>query len=516
MDGYRVFTWDRSRFPDPKRMIADLREQGIRTILYQDPGVKVDPDYRVYKEGIAGGHFLKKPDGTPFVGKVWPGDSVFPDFTSPRVRDWWGNLHKPFLDEGAAGFENDMNEPAVFNSPGHTMPDDVIAGDGALRAPMAKNHNLYGMLMTRAAYEARLKLQPGQRPFQTTRATFAGGQRYSAVFTGDNTSTWDGLRISFQVLLSMGLSGFAHAGSEIGGFGLHPSPELYARWIEAGVFYPYCRTSTADRVRDQEPWSFGGRVEDISRRSIELRYRLLPYLYNAFRESAETGVPIMRPLILEFPDDREAIAQDYEFLFGGDILVSPVFKDGETEWPVYLPRGVWYDFWTGRRYEGPGRFVVEAPLERIPVFVRAGAIIPTQQVVQHTDEAPINPLTLEIYPDRDSERGYYEDDGISFAYQRGIVLTQQFRVARREGRIDIGITARQGGYQPPARSLALRVHCIRNAPGRVSVNGAALARSNSTAGLDRATEAWAYSEAENVLTIQVPDRGAALQVDVVE
>jgi alpha-glucosidase len=499
MNGYRTFTWDKSRFPDPRRMIADLREQGIRTILYQDPGVKVDPGYGVYQEGTAGGYFLKKPDGTPFVGRVWPGDSVFPDFTSERVRQWWGGLHKTFLDEGVAGFENDMNEPAVFNFPGHTMPNDVVAEDGSL----ARNHNLYGLLMTRAAYEARLKLQPDRRPFQTTRSTFAGGQRYSAVFTGDNTSTWTGLGMSFQVLLTMGLSGFPHAGSEIGGFGLKPSPELYARWIEAGVFYPYCRTSTAEQTPNQEPWSFGNQVEEISRRAIELRYRLLPYLYNAFRETSETGVPVMRALVLEFPDDPEALAQDYEFLFGPDLLVAPVYKDDEREWPVYLPRGAWYDFWTDRRYQGPGRFVVPAPLERIPIFVRAGAIIPTQQVVQYTDQAPIDPLTLDIYPDRDSRRSYYEDDGITFEYRRGASMTQEFRAAWAGGRIEINISARNGAYNPPARSLVLRIHGVRNPPARVQVNGAA-------------SSGWSFAETESIVSIKVPDRGLALRAEVFE
>lgn len=514
MNGFRVFTWDKKGFPDPKKMIADLRAQGFRMMLYQDPGVKVEKGYQIYEQGVKGGHFLKKPDNTLFVGKVWAGDSVFPDFTSPAVREWWGRLHEPLLELGAAGFENDMNEPAVFDHEGNTVDNDVVTDDDGRRAPFAKNHNVYGMLMTRAAREAMLRFRPNERPFQTTRSSFAGGQRYSAVFTGDNTSTWDGLRMSLQVLLSMGLSGYAHAGGEIGGFMLSPSPELYARWIEAGIFYPYCRTSTTGDTRNQEPWSFGNRIEDLSRRAIELRYRLLPYLYNTFVECSTTGLPILRALMLDFPDDSRALDQEYEFLFGNDILVAPVVKDDEATWPVYLPRGTWYDFWNDRPYRGPGTFTVEAPLGRIPMFVREGAIIPTQQVVQYTDEAPIDPLTFEIYPGANSVREYYEDDGISFDYQRGAFLRREIRQSRQEGGIEIAISAKSGSYQPPARSLILKVHGVRDEPRSVEINGSSLPRRQPRGDFERSASGWSFSDSDGVLSIKTPDGAGAMKIGV--
>lgn len=514
MDDYRVFTWNKQRFPDPAGMMGDLRKMGIRTVLYQDPGIKVDPLYSVYKQALAQGMLLRTPNGMPFVGKVWPEQTVFPDFSSERVRTWWGNLHQQFLDEGASGFENDMNEPSVFDGPGRTMANDVLADDNGRKSSFAKIHNVFGMLMTRASYEGMLRARPNERPFQTTRASLAGGQRYSAVFTGDNSSTWEGLRTSLDVLISMGVSGFTHAGSEVGGFALSPSPELYARWIEAGVFYPYFRTSTDVGTRPQEPWSFGNEIEDISRRAIELRYRLLPYLYNAFHEASVTGLPVIRPLFLEFPDEPEAIRQNYEFLFGGDILVAPVVKDGENQWDVYLPRGEWFDFWTARHYQGGRTITVEAPLSRIPMFVRAGAILPTQQVVQYTDEAPVDPLTLEIFPADASQRDYYEDDGISFAYLRGSMLEQKFSFSRSAAQTTFSVSARQGSYVPAKRSLELKFRAQIQSPSSVTVNGQRLPQQPTLDRCRSAAQGWFHDPDDQILWVKVPDTGLALAIDI--
>ena len=516
MDGYRIFTWDKERFPDPARMIADLRSMGIRTVLYQDPGIRVDSKYPAYQQALAHEMLLRKPDGEPFVGKVWAPETVFPDFTSERVRTWWGSLYKQFLAEGASGFENDMNEPSVLESPGRwkTIANDVIADDNGRKSRFAKVHNVFGMLMTRASYEGILQARPNERLFQTTRASFAGGQRYAAVFAGDNTSTWDGLRTSLQVLLSMGVSGFAHTGSEVGGFALSPSPELYARWIETGVFYPYFRTSADAGTRPHEPWSFGNEVEDISRQAIELRYRLLPYLYNAFHEASTTGLPVLRPLFLDFWDDPEAVRQNYEFLFGPDILAAPVVKDGEKQWDVYLPRGDWFDFWTARQYQGGKSYKVDAPLGRIPMFVRAGAILPTQQVVQYTDEAPINPLTLETFPADTSVRDYYEDDGISLAYLQGDVLEQRFSLARSGAKTRFSVSARQGPYVPAKRSLELKFRAEWRRPASVEANGRQLPELSTLDRYRAVSEGWFYDPEDQILWVKLPDEGSALEIDV--
>ncbi len=515
MDGYRIFTWDRSRFPDPAAMIADLHRQGFHVVTIIDPGVKVDPNYWVYQQGMAAGDFVKTAGGRVYVGRVWPGESVFPDFTWQRVRDWWASLYRGLVADGVDGFWNDMNEPAIFDVPSKTMPPDVLFYDHGRRSPHAKIHNVYGMEMSAGTRQGALQLRPNHRPLVITRATYAGGQRYAAVWTGDNSSTWDHLRISLPELMTMGLSGLALAGADIGGFALSPSPELYVRWLEAGVFYPYCRTHTAIGTRNQEPWSYGEQLTDINRRSIELRYRLLPYLYNAFHETAETGLPVMRALLLDYPDDPVAVSQDYEFLFGDDLLVAPVVKSDEQAWEVYLPRGDWYDYWNDRRYTGPTRVTVEAPLDRIPVFARGGAIVPTQPVVQYAGQAPIDPLTFEIYPDGRSSRDYYEDDGETLDFERGIVLRQRLSVVEGSaGGVSIQVTAREGSYTPPARSVAFKVHGQHCAPRGVEVDGRPLAAAPSQRAWEASSSAWFYDRDAAIVWIKMPDRGRALNVRV--
>jgi len=517
MDGYRIFTWDKSRFPDPAALTGYLHHEGFHVVTIIDPGVKVDPNYWVYQQGLAGDDFAKLPDGKPFVGKVWPGDSSFPDFTWGRARDWWGSLFKGLLGDGVDGIWNDMNEPSVFLVPSKTMPDDVVFNDNGLNSPETKIHNVYGMQMSRATREGLLRAKPNERPLVITRATYAGGQRYSAVWTGDNSSTWEHLGMSVPEIMGMGLSGLALAGADIGGFAGGASPELYTRWLETGVFYPYCRTHVEFGAPSQEPWSYGNRLEAINRQSIELRYRLLPYLYNAFRETSQTGLPVMRALLLDYPDDADAVNQNYEFLFGDDLLVAPVLKDGQIRGGAYLPKGVWYDYWRDRRYTGPAGAGVAAPLGHIPLFVRGGAIIPTRPVVQYTGEAPINPLTFEIYPlaaDEASSRDYYEDDGISFDYEHGAWLKQKVSVAPSQDAVEIKLTAREGSYTPPSRALLFKVHAERVEPSGVTSDGQALARQGSLEGLGKAESGWVYDEVQNVVAVKIPDsgRGTAIRI----
>jgi alpha-glucosidase len=403
-----------------------------------------------------------------------------------------------------------MNEPAVFDVPSKTMDLDAVHYDNGLHSPHAKIHNVYGMLMSEGTRDGMLALRPNERPLVITRATYAGGQRYAAVWTGDNSSTWDHLRISLPEMMNMGLSGLALSGADIGGFAVGATPELYTRWLEAGVFYPYCRTHTAFGNPNQEPWSYGNQWEEINRKSIQLRYRMLPYLYNAFHDTAQTGLPVMRPLLLDYPDDPSAVSQNSEFLFGDDLLVAPVIKGGETARDVYLPRGVWYDFWTTRRYTGPSDMMVDAPLDHIPIFVRGGAIVPTQQVVEYTDQAPINPLTFEIYPDGSSSRDYYEDDGLSFDYRRGVSLEQRLSASVNDHDISITVSARQGTYHPPARSLVMKVHAQKEKPQSVEIDGKTLAPLQSSAALDSTQDGWAYDGVNEVVWIKIPDQGAAL------
>jgi alpha-glucosidase len=515
MDGFRIFTWDKSRFPDPRRMLSDLRQEGFHVIAIVDPYVKVDPNYWVYQQGVSGGHFLKKPDGKLYAGAGWPGESVFPDFAAEKVRAWWGSLFQGQLEEGVAGFLTDMNEPTVFQPDGHpaTFDLDLMHQTDHGPRPHAQIHNVYGMLESAATRQGMLRFRPNERPLVITRATYAGGQRYAAEWSGDNWGTWDHLRLSMPMLMTMGLSGLQFSGADIGGIFPVPSPELYTRWLEAGVFTPFCWTHSGG-PGNLEPWAFGNRLEEINRHSIELRYKLLPYLYNAFWEAAETGIPIMRPLLLEYPDDPAAVQQNDEFLFGDDLLIAPVTKDDESRREVYLPRGVWYDFWTDRRATGPQTLAVDAPLERIPVFVRGGAIIPSRQVVQYTAQAPIDPLIFDIYTEGTSTERYYEDDGISFDYQRGVSLRERLSVAQQPAGLSIEISAREGLYTPPARSLLLKVHDQRTQPRQVVLNGKELAARNSLKDLEGATEGWAYDDTTNSVWLKFPDRGAAIKAQI--
>ena len=313
----------------------------------------------VYDEGIAGGHFVRNPDGSVYEGAVWPsqaeknpGPSVFPDFSRPATREWWGGLYRFFTDLGVAGIWNDMNEPAVFAPPSATMPLDVRHDNEGEPTDHREIHNVYGQLLTRSTFEGLSRLRPRERPFVLTRATFAGGQRYAAVWPGDNVSDWPAMSQGLAVLMGLGLSGFPFVGTDIGGFAEAPSAELFTRWLQLGVFQPFMRTHTTFGTPDQEPWSYGTRHEAVNRRAIELRYELLPHIYQVMKEASETGLPALRPMFLEYPEDGETYGMQEQLMFGRDLLVAPVLREGATEREVYLPAGEWYDYWTGRPVGG--------------------------------------------------------------------------------------------------------------------------------------------------------------------
>jgi alpha-glucosidase len=431
MDGFRVFTWNRERFPDPSKMISDLREQGFRVVVIVDPGIKVDPNYFAYKDGQAGGHFVKNSDGSELHARVWPGVCAFPDFTDPKAREWFGSLYKSNLDEGVAGFWNDMNEPGVFLSEETPKPDIYHhpmktfpltarhAGDGEPGAH-ARYHNVYGMQMARSTFEGLRRLRPDARPFVLTRAGYAGVQRYSAVWTGDNVASWDHLRLSLTMLLNMGVSGVPVVGSDVGGFSGNPTPELYARWLQAAALTPFLRSHSEAGSNPHEPYSFGEEFTKINRASVELRYRLLPYLYTLFREHTQTGAPVMRPLWFEYPDDARTYLVEDEYLVGRDLLVAPVVRESATKRGVYFPAGDdWVDWWTGKTYKGGTDAEIEAPLERLPLFARAGAVIPAQPAVQHTGEMLKTTLSVVVVRGGEGVSSFYEDAGDGYEYRGG-------------------------------------------------------------------------------------------------
>jgi len=441
MDGHRVFTFGKD-FPRPRKMLDKLARRGFKVVAIVDPGVKDDAKFGVLKRGIAQTAFVKAPGGRrDFIGKVWPGKSRFPDFLNPRVRRWWAEEQAAFQKLGLAGIWNDMNEPALFDTPGKTLPDECVhrssgklqsselanpqAEAGVYKVSHAHVHNLYGSAMAAASRRGALLVAPDRRPFTLTRAGYAGIQSHAAVWTGDNSSSWEQLAASVPMLLNLSLSGVAFCGADVGGFLDNCTGELLARWTQLAAFTPFFRNHANVDTRRQEPWAFGPRIESLCRDAILLRYQLLPYLECLFAEARSTGAPIMRPLLWHHANDPVAVACDDQFLLGESLLVAPILRPGATARSVYLPRGLWFDFWTGALYEGGQHIVAEAVAEHIPVFGRAGAVIPTtapRQFLTSVRDATVN---LHIWPQGRSEFAWYEDDGESLGYERGEFSTRR-------------------------------------------------------------------------------------------
>jgi alpha-glucosidase len=464
MDGFRVFTWDRERFPDPAGLVAELREQGFRVVVITDPGVKVDQDYALYAEGHERGLFCLTRDGDEYHNVVWPGLCAFPDFTDPAARDWWGDHHAGHVETGIAGVWCDMNEPALFVPEQSTMPEDVVHPGGGRAREHAEVHNTYGSLMARAARDGLDRLAPERRPFVITRAGYAGLQRHALQWMGDNNSWWEHLWMAMPQLQNHGLSGVAFCGVDVGGFFGDTNPELLARWTEFGVLQPYCRNHSAQGTIAQEPWAFGEPWETICREMIVLRMRLLPYLYGLFEEAARTGAPILRPLLFEHPDDPATYTADDQFLVGDTLLAAPITRPGIEHRHVYLPAGGWVQWWTGERVDGPAHVLAHAPLGKPALYARANAPIPLWPARMHTEDGAPDPLTLRIAwaPDAPAaEREIYEDAG------EGYGESARWTVRCDGSTVELG--AREGGYAPPRERVELE---LRGARGTVTVDGA--------------------------------------------
>lgn len=499
--GNAPFTVNRALFPTFERMIADLRADGFRTVLITDLHIKQDPGkgYAPYDSGIAGDMFVRYPDGSRYVGQVWPGASVFPDFTLARVRAWWGGLYRDFAAMGAAGYWNDMNEPSVFATPSKTMPLDVVhrLDDGSTLDHRAI-HNVYGMQNARATYEGLLKLQPGQRPFVLTRAAYAGTQRYAATWTGDNSATWHHLAQSTPNLLNLGLSGYALAGDDIGGFTGSPPADLATRWYQLGAFNPVFRSHAAVGTRDHEPWADGPEHEAIRKRYIELRYRLLPYLYTLAEETSRNGMPLMRPLFLHYAQAEAFYGNDRDFLLGPDLLVAPVVSETRDAHVVTLPPGEWYDYWTGSRVAGKDNRIESHPrLQDVPLYVRAGAIVPMQPLVQHTGETPRGPLELHAWlpspASREPCRGaLYQDDGGTFAYREGNYLRMAYACEVSTEEVSLRGRIEHAGFTPWWRSVRLTVHGVEAEPRALHVG-------------TRRVEGWRHDRADRSVVLVLPD-----------
>jgi alpha-glucosidase len=528
----RPFTVDATAFPDFRGMVSTLKKMDFHLVVITDLHIARLPDhgYAPYDSGIAQNQFVHNPDGSVFSGVVWPGPSVFPDFTRQATREWWGELYRPFVSDGVAGFWNDMNEPSVFNTPNKTFPLDVVhrvqSDDFATRtATHAEIHNVYGMENSRATFEGLRKLLPDERPFVLTRATYAGGQRYAATWTGDDSSTWNHLRLTAPMLKNLGLSGFSFSGADVGGFAGTPPADLLTRWIEIGAFQPIDRDHTEKGTGEQEPWVGGPAQEDIRRRFIEERYRLMPYLYTLAEETSRTGLPMMRPLFLDYPKaatDGHPIDTDAgtegEFLLGHDLLIAPSpYPEEPDAYTVEFPTASWYDYWTGKRVEQPQHAVtptdtglppsaadlvplttqIHPELGSLPVFVRGGAILPVEPLVQSTNEAPQGPLTLRVFAGPDCRGGLYLDDGHSYAYTKGDFLRMSFTCAATPDALSVTVS-REGTYKPWWKDLRVEVYGWQPRKGTALENGQSKPLALQTSG------------AAAVLT--VPDSGGELHL----
>jgi alpha-glucosidase len=496
--GNAPFTINREYFPHFEQMVADLRAQGFHLITITDLHIKKDPGhgYGPYDSGVKNDVFVKNPDGSVYVGIVWPGESVFPDFTLTKARDWWGTLYKDFVGMGVAGFWNDMNEPALFERADKTMPLDTRHRlDDGTSLDHRAIHNVYGMENVRATYDGLRKLQADERPFVLTRAAYSGAQRYAATWTGDNSSTWNHLNMSTPMLLSLGLCGYTLAGDDIGGFAGSPPADLLTRWFEVGAVNPIYRDHSGKGTADQEPWVHGPQHEAIRRRYVELRYQLLPYIYTGIEDTTRTGLPFMRPVFLDYPQAEGFYGNSRDFLFGSDLFVAPVTTEMVDAEEVQLPPGEWYDYWTSQKFSSKDKITLHPALDEMPLYVRAGAILPMQPVTQSTSEKPTGSLQLRVYAGEDCRGSLYEDDGHTFAYQKGEFLHVNYSCKVSPNSIAVTSTTTNSSFHAWWSNAAVTVIGIIAEPKEIRVG-------------DRPLHAWHYDAGAHAVTLTVPEAAA--------
>ena len=468
MDGYRVFTWNKEKFKNPHAMIEKLKSMGFKIVTIIDPGVKVDKGYKIYDEGLENDYFAKDNQGIVYRNEVWPGDSVYPDFLNSKTRSWWAKNQKIMTDYGVSGIWNDMNEPASFNGP---LPDDVMFDNDGIPVMHKEAHNIYAHFMAKATYEG-LKKETGKRPFIVTRAAYAGTQKYSTVWTGDNQSTWEHLRMSIPMLMNLGLSGIGFCGTDVGGFGHDCTSELLIRWVQMGTFTPLFRNHSAMGTRDQEPWAFDEKTEEINRQYIKLRYKLLPYIYDMMWQCNKTGAPLIRPLLFNYQADAETYELNYEFLCGDNILVAPVVEQGAKVRTLYLPKGdSWVDYWTGEIHEGGQYIIKNVPLDICPIYIKGGSVLPTYEVQNYVGEKEITKLTLQVYltdENTSSTYNHYVDDGESFKYMVGEYSNYKIKVTNGE-KVEIKLKVIDNNYKDSYKNFQFVFHNLKEK--EVIING---------------------------------------------
>lgn len=456
MDGYRVFTFDPERFAEPAKLLSDLSDDDFEVVAIVDPGVKKEAGYPVWESGLAERVYVEDPDRLPLVGEVWPGEVGFPDFVRPEVRAWWAAQHAPLFEAGLSGIWNDMNEPAVFKQKGGTLPEDARHGPGgSLRH--AEVHNLYASYEAEATVAALKAARPEDRPFVLTRAGFAGIARHAAVWTGDNGSVWPHLELSLPMLMNLGLSGVSFCGADVGGFQGDCTAELLARWTQVGAFYPFFRNHSAKGTVPQEPWRFGPEIEKICRQAIALRYKLMPYLVSCFWQASLEGLPVFRPLVLEWPDDPEVADLCDQALIGPDLMIAPAMRPGVRRRAVYFSGPGWFDLASGAFHRGGTWEVVDVPLEVMPIFVRAGAILPMLPVAGSTPAQERHTLNLAVFGTERVAGQWFDDDGVTTAYEDGAYDRWRFEGQFEGSKLELDLQPIHLGYGSPSREIRIQV-----------------------------------------------------------
>ena len=468
MDGYRVFTFDKAQFPDPTKLNSDLEAQGFRCVWMIDPGVKAEKGYSIHDQVVEKNFAVKTASGQNFIGAVWPGMCVFPDYTSDKVRSWWAGLYAPFIATGIDGVWNDMNEPAVFGVASKTMPEDNLHAGGVWRSepgaaevsitpgPHARFHNVYGMLMAQGTREGVMAARPEKRPFVLTRAGYLGSHRYSATWTGDNSATWTDLEQSIPMVLNLGLSGQPFSGPDIGGFnGSHTGDKaekgrFFARWMGIGALLPFSRGHTAKGNDDKEPWAFDAQTEATCKAALERRYRLLPYYYTLFHEAHTTGMPVARPVFFADPKDPALRSEDDCFLIGSDLLVIPQFMPDGSRTPIE-PTGLWRSF----EVVDAARGNADLPALKI----RGGSIIPIGPVMEWTGQKPLDPLTLVMSLDANGNATgtLYEDAGDGWGFRNGEFLRTTYTASTADGIVTVKVASTEGKMARPQRGIIVNV-----------------------------------------------------------
>ncbi|MBX7135686.1 MAG: glycoside hydrolase family 31 protein [Fimbriimonadaceae bacterium] len=439
MDGYRVFTYGEKRFPKGvEAAIKAVSKNGRKVVPIIDPGVKQEKGYRVFDDGKRKGVFCENPQGLPFVGMVWPGRTVFPDFSMPASRDWWAKYSSEFRSLGFAGCWVDMNDPAT----GAVDPQDMLFRGG--KVPHRFFHNQYALGMQMATQQGFLDAAPNSRPFLLTRSGWIGTSRYSAVWTGDNVSNRHHLKLSIPTTLNLALSGIPFNGPDVGGFGGDATESLMVDWMKCCCLFPFMRNHSVFGCREQEPWRFSKRGEKTITQFIRLRYKLMPYLYNLFIEQEEEGHPAIRPLLYHF-DDKKAIHD--QFLVGPSILQAPFLEEGATAREVVLPgRSSWYSLETGEWLKS-GKLRAAADPATTPMFVRNGSIIPTLQGERTTNEKDLCKVELHVFIEKGTATYRYRfDDGETFDYRYGKRSEALVKASAKGTHVDVIVELCEDGF----------------------------------------------------------------------